>query len=85
MGEIGRASCREWEIVEGTGCEKAVFQEVDTATPEYQTFERQLYEKVLERMGFQNILAPDHQKEKTETARAALAAPQRSNRGGDAR
>ena len=49
----------EWKVVEGTGHEKAVFREVDTSTPEYQAFEKQLYTKVLERMGFQDMLAPD--------------------------
>lgn len=49
----------EWEIVEGTGHEKAVFREMDTSTPEYQAFEKQLYTKVLERMGFQDMLAPE--------------------------
>lgn len=49
----------DWKVVEGTGHEKAVFREVDTSTPEYQAFEKQLYTKVLERMGFQDMLAPD--------------------------
>ena len=49
----------EWKVVEGTGHEKAVFREVDTSTPEYQAFEKQLYTKALERMGFQDMLAPD--------------------------
>ena len=75
----------DWTVVPGTCCESATLREVDTTTPEYQSFERQLYEKVLERMGFQDILTPDHPKEKSETARVVLAAPQRSDRGGDAR
>ena len=49
----------EWKVVEGTGHEKAVFREVDTSTPEYRAFEKQLYTKALERMGFQDMLAPD--------------------------
>ena len=75
----------DWTVVPGTCCEAATLREVDTATPEYQAFEKQLYEKVLERMGFDDILASEHSKEKTETARAAIAAPKKPDRGGDAR
>lgn len=45
-----------WEIVPGTCYEKAVLGTVDTSAPEYQAFERQLYEKALEWLGFQDIL-----------------------------
>ena len=48
----------EWEIVPGTTYEKAVLREVDTSTLKYQEFERQLYESVLDRMGFGELLAP---------------------------
>lgn len=48
-----------WEIVPGTCHEKAVLGKVDITTPEYQAFEKQLYEKVLSRMGFENMLAPE--------------------------
>ena len=48
----------EWEIIPNSTYESATLLEVDTSTPEYQVFEKQLYEKVLERMGFQDILAP---------------------------
>ena len=48
----------EWEIIPGSTYESATLLEVDTSTPEYHAFEKQLYEKVLERMGFQDILAP---------------------------
>lgn len=48
----------EWEIIPNSTYESATLLEVDTSTPEYREFERQLYEKVLERMGFQDILAP---------------------------
>ena len=51
----------EWDIIPGSTYESATLREVDTSTPEYQAFEKQLYEKVLERMGFQDILAPDPQ------------------------
>lgn len=51
----------EWEIIPGSTYESAALQEVDTSTPEYQAFEKQLYGKVLERMGFQDILAPDQE------------------------
>ena len=48
----------EWEIIPNSTYEYATLLEVDTSTPEYQVFEKQLYEKVLERMGFRDILAP---------------------------
>ena len=48
----------DWDIIPGTTYEAATLREVDTSTPEYQAFEKQLYGKVLERMGFQDILAP---------------------------
>ena len=47
----------DWEIIPGTCYEAAALREVGTSTPEYQAFEKQLYEKVLERMGFQDILS----------------------------
>lgn len=49
----------EWEIVPGTTYERAVLGEVDETTPEYRRFERQLYESVLKRMGFDELLAPE--------------------------
>ena len=56
----------DWTVVPGTTHEKAALRKVvDTSTPEYQAFERELYEKTLERMGFQDILAP-RQKEVVE-------------------
>lgn len=51
-----------WEIVPGTCYERAVLGEVDASTPEYREFERELYEKVLERMGFQGLLTPGRDK-----------------------
>lgn len=51
----------EWEIIPGSTYESATLLEVDTSTPEYYAFEKQLYGKVLGRMGFQDILAPDPQ------------------------
>ncbi len=36
-----------WEAVPGTPYEKAVLLDVDTATPEYRAFEKQLYTRVL--------------------------------------
>lgn len=48
----------DWRIIPGSMYEAAELQDFDTSTPEYQAFEKQLYEKVLERMGFQDILAP---------------------------
>lgn len=43
----------EWEVVPGTTYEKATLREVDKSTQAYQEFERQLYSRVLERMGLQ--------------------------------
>ena len=48
----------QWESVPDGAYKKAVLSEVNTTTPEYQRFERQLYESVLERMGFDELLAP---------------------------
>ena len=48
----------EWEIIPSSNYEAATLLEVDTSTPEYREFERQLYEKTLERMGFQDVLTP---------------------------
>ena len=45
-----------WEIVPGTTYERAVLREVDTSTPEYRAFEKQIYETALRRMGLQNLL-----------------------------
>ncbi len=41
----------DWSIVPGTCYEAATLRQVDTATPEYQAFEQELYQKVLEKMG----------------------------------
>ena len=49
----------EWEIVAGTCYERAVLHKVDTSTPEYQAFECSLYRKVLDRMGFGDLLVPE--------------------------
>ena len=49
----------EWEIVPRTTHERAVLGGVDETTPEYRRFERQLYESVLKRMGFDELLAPE--------------------------
>ncbi len=68
----------DWSIVPGTTYERAALREVDTAAPEYREFERQLYEKVLERMGFQDLLTPGRDK----AARAPshpLPQPKRGN------
>lgn len=48
----------KWTTVPGTTYEAATLLEVDTSTPEYRTFERQLYGKALERMGFHHISTP---------------------------
>lgn len=49
----------DWEIVTGTIYEEANLRDVDTSTPEYQAFEAKLYRKVLGRMGFGDLLAPE--------------------------
>ncbi|MBO3280825.1 hypothetical protein [Intestinimonas butyriciproducens] len=56
-----------WEVVPGTTYERAVLQEVDTSTAEYQAFERQLYAKALERMGFHEFLPPEPGKVQEQT------------------
>ena len=66
----------EWECIPGSMYERAEFKEVDTTTPEYRQFERQLYEGVLERMGFDEFLVPE---ESQQTAvQVQQAAPQTS-------
>ena len=54
-----RFGSMEWETVTGTCYEKALLREVDTSTPEYQAFECSLYRKVLDRMGFGDLLTPE--------------------------
>lgn len=56
-----------WEVVPGTTYERAVLQEVDTSTAEYQAFERQFYAKALERMGFQEFLPVEPGKVQEQT------------------
>lgn len=51
----------EWEIIPNSTYEYATLREVDTSTPEYCAFEKQLYAKVLERMGFQSLLEPEQE------------------------
>ena len=51
----------DWDIIPGSTYEYATLREVDTTTPAYQAFEKQLYAKVLERMGFQDIVAPEQE------------------------
>lgn len=51
----------EWNIISGSTYESATLREVDTSTSEYQAFEKQLYAKVLERMGFQSLLGPEQE------------------------
>ena len=71
----------EWEIIPNSTYESATLLEVDTSTPEYQAFEKQLYEKVLERMGFQDIVAPG----RNDPAQVPSQTPPQPKRGGDAR
>ena len=69
----------DWEIIPGSTYESATLLDVDTSTPEYQAFEKQLYAEVLERMGFQDMLAPE-QDQKQEPGKSL---PQKTgkNRG----
>lgn len=69
-----------WTVVPGTTHEKAMLRKLDTSAPEYQAFEKQLYEKVLERMGFQDMLALS-QDESARMSSHPLPQPKR----GDAR
>ena len=54
----------EWDIVHGTSYERATLKDVDTNTPEYRTFQKELYEKTLRQMGFGDLLPPEPAKEK---------------------
>lgn len=58
----------EWDIVPGTTYEAATLREVDTTTPEYQVFEKQMYSNALEQMGFQEFLpiVPDKARNQTK-------------------
>ena len=51
----------EWDMIPNSTYESATLLGVDTSTPEYQAFEQQLYGKVLSRMGFENIVAPEQE------------------------
>ena len=59
----------EWEIVTGTCYEEAILREVDTSAPEYLAFEEKLYRSVLDRMGFEELLAPEHADEKMKQSK----------------
>ena len=48
----------------GTPYEKATLVEVDTSTPEYGTFEKQIYTQVLCSLGFQGLLPQEHEQQK---------------------
>ena len=51
-----------WEVVSGTTYEKAVLLDVDTATPEYRAFEKQLYTQALRDLGFQGLLPQEQER-----------------------
>ena len=51
-----------WEAVPGTPYEKAVLLDVDTATPEYRAFEKQLYTQALRDLGFQGLLPQEQER-----------------------
>lgn len=63
----------EWETIPGSTYESAALGDVDTASPEYRQFERQLYENVLERMGFDELLVPRQAEPALELAQLAAA------------
>ena len=54
----------QWEIVPGTPYEKATLLEVDTTTPEYGAFEKQIYTQALCSLGFQGLLPHEHEQQK---------------------
>lgn len=47
----------DWMVVPGTTYERATLREVDTSSLEYRAFQRELYGKALERMGFHDVVA----------------------------
>ena len=59
----------QWETVSGTPYEKAVLREVDTATPEYRAFERQLYTEALRGLGFQELLPRERGQEREDRSK----------------
>jgi len=67
----------DWDIIPGSTYESAALREVDTSTPAYRAFEKQLYAKVLERMGFQDLLR-SHQE---ATERISSYSPYQPKRG----
>lgn len=69
----------DWEIIPGTCYERAVLSDVDMATVEYQAFEKELYERVLRKMGFGDLLTSE-----PETERERAHAPEKK-KGGDPR
>lgn len=52
--KASRFGAVDWESILDTECKKAVLKEVDESTPAYQEFERQLYARVLERLGLRD-------------------------------
>ena len=53
----------KWDVVPGTPYEKATLLEVDTSTPEYRAFEREIYAGALRNMGFQDLLPQEHERQ----------------------
>ncbi len=78
----------KWDIVPGTTYESATLLAVDTSTPEYRRFERQLYERALEKLGFQVVLAPaarENAKGRQPEAADRDALQSKKAKGGDSR
>lgn len=56
----------DWDVVPGTGYERASLGNVDRSTPKYQAFRWQLYDAVLRRLGFENLLPPRQEVQRGE-------------------
>lgn len=53
----------DWDIVPGTCYEAASLLPADTSTPEYQAFERAVYEETLRSLGFRQMESERNRKE----------------------
>lgn len=62
----------QWEALPGTTYERTELLDIDTSTPEYRDFERQIYAEALRDMGFQDLLPQQHlQYQKSEMRKEA--------------
>ena len=69
----------EWTAVSGTCYESAALQEVNTASPEYRAFEKQLYRKALTRMGFRDMLVPEQDRKQEQVKNLPKSRGKRDN------